>query len=124
MTTQTEIAHIIVSEERTIHVIGLIEAGHSPTATSWDLAETVIRTLWDDEVAVSGYRVEVQPDGEELVYLTVEAFGEWDESVGWASPESFWGSVDDDVRSLTGDGWRIVSCRMTELQRPRDTGRS
>jgi hypothetical protein len=113
MTAQADTAHLIVSEERKIHVTGLVEAGHSPTAAAWDFARSVIQTLWKPEydIGVWDYRVDVAPDTHELVILDATAFGEWDESIGWASPESFWGSVDDDIRALTGDGWRVVSCR-------------
>src|SRR5215207_8106524 len=110
MSATTEAAHPTVGNERTISVIGLIESDHSPSATSLDFAERVIRVLWDAGAGVFGYRVDWD-DNDETAFLAVEAIRLDDEDEGWASPESRWSSVDARIRALTGDGWRAVSCR-------------
>jgi hypothetical protein len=85
-----------------------------------DFAETVVRTLWANDVAVFGYRVdfidqdELGPDADhEVAILDVDALSRELAPIDGPelNPVEVWAHVDDRVWSLTGTGWRVVSVR-------------
>ena len=79
----------------------------SPTATTHDLAESVLQTLWNNDQYVWRYVIESVPDTEELVFLNVDVSDNSGTGDSWSVRDS----INQQIRSLTGDGWRVVSCQ-------------
>ena len=117
MSVHTEAARPTLGSRRTIRVAAIIDGGVSPTHASLDLAETVVRELWENEVAVFGYRVglidpdDLEPDDDELAFLLVDAVSRELEAFHEERPDAgeVWDRIVRSVRSLTGDGWRITN---------------
>ena len=109
MTTATKAAHRVSSDDCTITVVGLIKVRHSPspTATTHDLAESVLQTLWNNDQHVWRYVIESVPDTEELVFLNVDVSDNSGTGDSWSVRDS----INQQIRSLTGDGWRVESCQ-------------
>jgi hypothetical protein len=114
MTAPTEAAHPTVdNSRRKIRVTAVIT--WSPVPTMLRFAENVIQDIWEHDIAVFGYRVdlidqdELGPEDDEVAILDVDALSPALASVDgpWPDADEVWGRLDISLRTWTGDGWRV-----------------